>query len=159
MLIKLAAQLSAVMVCAVSCAAGTGVGDLGGPTTDGDGGDTSRSAGGAKLDPPSPSPPPPPPESSEVEGSYSLDVACSDVPVIDVCLLGSHADKDVVFTLPPGTKRSSIVYTIDPQGPSAGGTVGFAGTDTLDGTVHIHGFADAFSSVHIEVTGVMVVPE
>jgi hypothetical protein len=76
-----------------------------------------------------------------------------------VCLLGSKADKDVVFTLPPGTKRSSIVYSIDPQGPSAGGSVDFASDDPLDGTVHLHAFADAFSSVHIEVTGVMVVPE
>ena len=35
----------------------------------------------------------------------------------------------------------------------------FAGTDPRDGTVHMHGFADALSSVHIDVTGVIVVPE
>jgi hypothetical protein len=73
-----------------------------------------------------------PPESSEVEGSYSLDVACSDVPVIDVYLLGSQADEDVVFTLPPGTKRSSIVYTIKPSpanmGPSPS-SMGHIGRD------------------------------
>jgi hypothetical protein len=157
MLIKPTALLSAVMVCAASCAQGTGVGDLAAaPTTGGDAGDTSPSADGAELAPPSP---PPPPASSEVEGSYSLDVACSDVPLIGLCLIGSHADKDGVFTLPAGTKRSSIVYTIAPHGPSAGGTVDFAGTDPLDGTVHMHGSAGAFSSVHIEVTGVMVVPD
>jgi len=94
-----------------------------------------------------------------VTGAYTLDVACADVPVIDVCLLGSKADKDVTFALPAGTERSSIVYTIAPQGPSAGGSVDFAGTDPLDGTVRMHGFADAFSSVHIEVSGVIVVPE
>ena len=103
--------------------------------------------------------PPPPPAGSEVTGAYSLDVTCDDVPILDVCLLGTKADKDVTFVLPPGTKKSSIVYSIEPHGPDAGGFVTWAGDDPLDGTVHLHGFAEAFSNVHIAVTGVMVVPE
>lgn len=99
----------------------------------------------------------PPPTSSEVPGSYSLDVACEDV--LGICLLSDKADKDVVFDLPAGMQRSSIVYTVTPVGPSAGGTVGWASQDVLDGTVHLHAYADAFSSVDIAVTGVMVVPQ
>lgn len=148
--------LVSVVVCAVSCAAGTGAGDAGGASTGGAGGSESPRAGSVEVPEPSP---PPPPASREVSGSYSLDVACADVPIIGVCLLSSHADENVAFTLPPGTRRSSIVYTVTPKGPSAGGTVAFAGTDPLDGTVHVHGFADAFSSVHIEVSGVLVIPE
>jgi hypothetical protein len=155
MLAKLTARIAAV-ACAASCAAGTGNGDASATSTGGKDGDSGHYTGSEQT---TPSPPPPPPASSEVTGAYSLDVACVDIPVIQVCLLGSKADKDVVFTLPPGTKRSSIVYTVAPQGPSAGGSVDFAGSDPLDGTVHIQGFAEAFSSVHIEVTGVMVVPE
>ena len=45
------------------------------------GGNTSRSAGGEVI---LPSVPAPPAASTEVTGSYSLDVACADVPVIDV---------------------------------------------------------------------------
>jgi hypothetical protein len=102
---------------------------------------------------------PPPPTGSEVLGAYSLDVTCSDVPILDVCLLGAKADKDVTFVIPPGMQRSSIVYTIEAHGPDAGGSVTWAGQDALDGTVNLHGFAEAFSNVHIAVTGVMVVPE
>jgi hypothetical protein len=149
--IGLTALRSAVVVCAISCAAGTGDGDIAGLSAGGSGGDAGRSSGGPE------SVLPPAPASSEVTGSYSLDVACADI--LDVCLLSSHADKDVTFALPAGTKRSSIVYTVTPQGPSAGGSVTFASTDPLDGTVHLHGSADAFSSVHIEVTGVIVIPE
>jgi hypothetical protein len=79
--------------------------------------------------------------------------------VIHLCILASHAEKDVTFHLPEGTKRSSIVYTIDPQGPAASGSVTFASTDPLDATVHMSAFADAFSSVQVHVTGVMAVPE
>ncbi len=100
----------------------------------------------------------PPPAPREVSGSHTLDVSCGDVPVIHVCVLGEEADEDVAFTLPPGTKRSSILYTIAPHG-AAGGSVGWASQDALDGTVHLHGFADAFSSVSVTVTGIIVVPE
>jgi hypothetical protein len=79
--------------------------------------------------------------------------------VIHLCILASQAEKDVTFTLPAGTKRSSIVYTVTPEGPASGGSVTFASTDPLDATVHMSAFADAFSSVQVEVTGVMAVPE
>jgi hypothetical protein len=102
---------------------------------------------------------PPPGVSSEVTGDYSLDVACRDTPIVHVCLISAETNKNVLFTLPPGTQRSSIVYTVTTEGPSAGGSAEFASSNVLDGTVRLHGYADAFSSVHVEVTGVIVVPE
>jgi hypothetical protein len=99
------------------------------------------------------------PASTEVPGEYSLDVACSDIPVLDLCLIDGSADRNVTFTLPDGTHKSSIQYDITPHGPDAGGTVDWASTDPLDGTVHMRGFAHAFSSVHIEVSGIEVVPD
>jgi hypothetical protein len=166
MRIKLIALLAAWGLGVVACAEGTGEADVANLSNGGSGVDAGgtggQSSNATSSDPSSgatESDPPPPPMSSEVSGSYSLDVSCADIPVIDLCILSAQADKDVTFTLPPGTQRSSIVYTVDPQGPSAGGTVAFAGDNPLDGTVHMHGFADALSSVHIAVTGVMVVPE
>jgi len=150
----------ALVSCAVACAAGTDPETL--PTSP-----TDAPVAPRVLLPTLPSSGPastattatPPPASQEVLGAYSLDVACADVPVLHLCILGASADKDVVFTLPEGTKRSSIVYTVDARGPSSSGTVDWAGPDALDGTVHLHGEADAFSSVHVAVTGVMVEPE
>ncbi len=101
--------------------------------------------------------PPPPPQSQEVAGAYSLDVSCADI--LGVCLVARHADKDVVFVLPSGMKRGSILFTVDPEGSDANGSVDWAGQDDLDGTVHMQGFAGPFSSVHIAVTGVMAVPQ
>jgi hypothetical protein len=172
MLIKLTAVLSVAGLGVLACAAGTGDEDIAALANGGSTTDAGRSAGEAASTPvPTLSSPPPvtttppattPPSmpvTSEVTGSYTMDVACTDVPIINVCLISAQADKDVTFALPAGTKRSSIAYTVTPHGPSAGGTVTFAGTDPRDGTVHLRGFADAFSSVHIEVNGVTVVPE
>jgi len=159
MLIKPAALLSTLVACSVSCATGSVV-NLPEPSPSVTPPAPAISPVETPEDPPATqAPTPPPAPSTEVAGSYSLDVACADLPMIHLCILGSSADKDVTFTLPPGTKRSSIVYTITPVGPSAGGSVSFAGTDPLDATVHMHAYAGAFSSVHVEVTGVTAVPE
>jgi len=167
MIIKHVALLFTVVSGAVSCAAGTA-----GPETSSSSGSTTAPAPagtpdephqGQSGDPPEESPQPPAPApapaSSEVYGTYSMDEACADIPVVPLCILDETADKDVVFTLPPGMKRSSIVYTVAPHGSDADGTVEWAGDDPLDGTVHMHAYAGAFSSVHIKVTGVMVVPQ
>lgn len=97
----------------------------------------------------------PVPTSIEVSGSYTLDVACADV--LGLCLIESKADKSVLFAIPPNMKKSAIQYSISPHGISAGGTVDWASDDALDGTVRMHGYAGAFSSVHIEVSGVTAV--
>jgi hypothetical protein len=172
------ALLSVMVFGAVSCAEGTGdVADLsnggaptfaaaagsstggsstgrsstGEPSTSGSAADGGGLVGLAGL--------PPPGVSKEVTGDDSLDVACRDTPIVQVCLLSAETSKNVLFVLPPGTQRSSIVYTVTTEGPSAGGSAEFASTNVLDGTVRLHGYADAFSSVHVEVTGVIVVPE
>jgi hypothetical protein len=171
------ALLSAMVFGAVSCAQGTGdVADLanggastlaasGGSSTGGSSADGASTGGSSTRGSTTDGSPagiagsPPLGVSSEVMGDYSLDVSCAGIPVVHVCLLSMQADKDVTFTLTPGTQRSSIVYTVTTKGPDAGGSVDFAGTNPLDGTVRLHGYAGAFSSVHIEVTGVIVVPE
>ena len=155
MRIDLTALLSAMTVFAVSCATGTSDGDVPPLSTGGVGGGGTDDGGPAAVVKSTP----PLSVGQVVPGSYTLDVSCNDIPVLDVCLLTSDGDQNVTFVLPPGTRRTSIVYTVTPHGPSASGTVDFASQDPLDGTVHLHGHADAFSSVHIEVTGVMVVPQ
>ena|SRR6185437_12379954 len=97
--------------------------------------------------------------SQEVRGSFVVNVACKNIPVLDLCLIDSKIDEDVPFTLPAGTRRSSIEYTVTPAGPDAHATIGWASDDPLDGTVRVRGEAGPFSSVLIDVTGVMVVPE
>jgi hypothetical protein len=115
--------------------------------------------------PPAPSvatnPPPRPPaeQTIEVTGSYTLDLTCSEIPLIDLCLIGAKGDKDVPFELPTGTKRSSIQYAIEPHGPDASGSVTWASEDPEDATVHIVGHAGPFSNVHIQVTGITAVPD
>lgn len=160
--IRTIALLSTVVAGTVSCAEGS-VTELPSSTTAKSPATASTETPAdpppAQASAPAPSTPPPPPASTEVTGSYSLDVACADIPVIHLCILARNADKDVPFPLPPGTKRSSIVYTINPLGPAAGGSVSFASDDPLDATVHMHAWADALSSVEVQVTGVMAVPE
>jgi hypothetical protein len=114
------------------------------------------------TEPKAPPPPaetgdPPPAEAVEVEGSYTLDVQCGDVPIFNLCLISSKGDKDATFDLPPGTLRSSIVYTVEPHGPDADGTVAWASVDPSDATVHMHAYAGPFSKVHIQVTGITAV--
>ncbi len=94
-----------------------------------------------------------------MSGSYTVDLSCKNIPVIDLCLIETKADEDVPFHVPSGMKRSSIEYTVTPSGPDAHGSVGWASDDPLDGTVRIQGVAGPFSSLSIEVTGVTVVPE
>jgi len=170
------AALLGLSVCALSCASGTEIDD---PTPAEPSGGLQRTvsgntAKGGDQSPSStsstPSAPSAPnaggsggsdtsPGSQLVSGSYTLDLACKDVPILDLCLIESRGEKDVSFTLPSHMKRSSIEYTITPSGPDAHGSVGWASDDPLDGTVRIQGVAGAFSNLSIEVTGVTVVPQ
>jgi hypothetical protein len=146
--------------CAIACARGTGTDILGGASGD----EPNQAHVDQPSSPPaetsaSSAPPATAPTSTVVSGSYALDVACSDLPVLNVCILSSQADKDVPFTLPHGTRRSSIEFAVEPHGPDANGSVDWAGTDPHDATVHMHGYAGPVSSVHIEVTAIIAVPD
>jgi hypothetical protein len=88
-----------------------------------------------------------------------MDLSCTDLPILHTCVIAASGDDNVPYVLPAGMQRTSILYTITPTGPNGSGSVTFAGTDPHDGTVHVHGNAGPFSSVHIEVTGVMAVAE
>jgi hypothetical protein len=134
-----------------SSAAGTG----GAPSTSTDSGGSTTAAGPAV----SYASTPPLLVTTEVSGTYDMDLTCGDLPILHACAVTTTGDKNVPYTLPPGTVRSSILYTITPVGLDAGGAVTFASTDPNDGTVHVHGYAGAFSSVHIEVTGVMAIAQ
>jgi hypothetical protein len=120
---------------------------------------SSEPGSGETTTPKTSTTPPPPPSSTEVHGSYSLDATCSDLPILEICVLPNKADKDVPFMLPAGMKRSSIAFSITPHGPDASGSADWASNDPLDATVHMHASAGPFSSVHVEVTGVVAVPD
>jgi hypothetical protein len=140
----------------VACARGSVI-DVG--ASGGSGTDTTEPHGAAPNAPPAEGEPAPHPKTIDVEGTYTLDLACSDIPIIDLCVISAKGEKDVAFDLPAGTKRSAIQYIVDPHGPDASGSVNWASDDPADATVHMTGRAGPFSNVHIEVTGVTAVSE
>jgi hypothetical protein len=125
----------------------------------GSGADTTEPRGTTPKPAPGEGEPAAQPKTIDVEKTYTLDLACSDIPIIDLCLISAQGEKDVTFDLPAGTKRSSIQYTVDPHGPDASGSVNWASDDPADATVHMTGHAGPFSHVHVEVTGVTAVSE
>jgi hypothetical protein len=83
----------------VACARGSVI-DVG--AGGGSGTDTTEphGAGAAPNAPPGEGEPASHPKTIDVQGTYRLDLACSNIPIIDLCVISAKGEKDVTFDLP-----------------------------------------------------------
>lgn len=71
---------------------------------------------------------------------------------------GEKKTINVAFIIPNGYKRQTFSSHVDAR-LSAGGSVKWLNNDPHDGTVVLHGWADAFSYASISVSNVIAVKE
>jgi hypothetical protein len=70
--------------------------------------------------------------------------------------IGHRGDSFDTFLLPAGLVRDQITWSLSTSGLSAGGTADWETDNPYDATIHVHAWADAFSSATIHfgpVTG------
>jgi len=71
---------------------------------------------------------------------------------------GERNTINVAFVIPSGYKKQTFSHNVDARF-SAGGSVKWLNDDPHDGTVVLHGWADAFAYVSVSVSSVIAIKE